>query len=117
MTRVPERPLTAEAYWQAELDRFPEPATIYGFAGPRNGKLTDLSPAGFTRWEQQLQGFRARRQASTPRRFHDVVLDDGAVTLPILAHNVRRWIATERRTPNESRSTGFVQAAATILTL
>jgi len=58
MTRVPERPLTAEAYWQAELDRFPEPATIYGFAGPRNGKLTDLSPAGFTRWEQQLQGFR-----------------------------------------------------------
>jgi hypothetical protein len=61
--------------------------------------------------------FAARRQASTPRRFHDVVLDDGAVTLPILAHNVRRWIATEQAHAHESRSTGFVQAAATILTL
>jgi hypothetical protein len=44
-------------------------------------------------------------------------LDDGAVTLPILAHNVRRWIATEQAHAHESRSTGFVQAAATILTL
>jgi uncharacterized protein (DUF885 family) len=30
------------------------------------------------------------------RRFHDVVLDDGAVTLPILADNVHHWIASQQ---------------------
>jgi uncharacterized protein (DUF885 family) len=53
----------AEAYWHAVLDRFPEAATIYGFGGPRNGRLQDLSPAGFTRWEEQLRRF--RRTAAT----------------------------------------------------
>ena len=48
----------ADAYWEAQLDRYPESATIYGFSGPRNGKLTDLSPDGFAHWEQQLQDFR-----------------------------------------------------------
>lgn len=53
----------AEAYWQVQLDWFPEAATIYGFAGPRNGRLQDLSPAGFARWEGQLRRF--RRTAAT----------------------------------------------------
>ena len=52
-----------DAYWQASLDRFPETATIYGFAGARNGRLQDLSPAGYARWDEQLRGF--RRTAAT----------------------------------------------------
>ena len=39
----------ANAYWRAQLDRFPEAATINGFAGPTNGRLMDLSPKGFAR--------------------------------------------------------------------
>ncbi|MGE5230650.1 MAG: DUF885 domain-containing protein [Deltaproteobacteria bacterium] len=46
-----------EAYWQARLDRFPERATILGFSGPRNGRLEDLSPAGFAQWDERLRGF------------------------------------------------------------
>jgi hypothetical protein len=33
------------------------------------------------------------------RRFRGVVLDDGVVTLPILADNVHRWIASRAHTP------------------
>ena len=53
----------ADAYWQARLDRFPETATILGFSGPRNGRLEDLSPAGFERWDERLRGF--QRAAAT----------------------------------------------------
>lgn len=42
----------AAAYWQAELGRFPESATIHGFAGPRNARLTDLSPRAA--WDARL---------------------------------------------------------------
>jgi uncharacterized protein (DUF885 family) len=53
----------SEAYWQARLDRVPELATILGFGGPRNGRLEDLSPAGFERWDERLRGL--QRTAAT----------------------------------------------------
>jgi uncharacterized protein (DUF885 family) len=40
------------------------------------------------------------------RRFHDVVLDDGAVTLPMLRTRVERWIAREAAGAPVSASPG-----------
>jgi len=53
----------SEAYWQARLDRVPELATVLGFGGPRNGRLEDLSPGGFERWDERLRGL--QRAAAT----------------------------------------------------
>lgn len=44
----------ASAYWEAQLDRYPEMATIDGFAGPRNGRLVDLTPAAFVGYDARL---------------------------------------------------------------
>lgn len=50
----------AADYWQATLDRYPERATLNGFPGERNGRLTDLRPAAFeahdTRLRELLRG-------------------------------------------------------------
>ncbi|HKE15914.1 MAG TPA: DUF885 domain-containing protein [Kofleriaceae bacterium] len=52
----------------------------------------------------QLEIWRLRREAEQAlgprfdlRRFHDVVLQNGAVTLPVLAGEVKRWIEEEAR--------------------
>ncbi|MEO8031241.1 MAG: DUF885 domain-containing protein [Gemmatimonadota bacterium] len=42
-------------YWRAVLDRYPERVTLNGFAGQRNGALTDLAPAAFAGYEGQLR--------------------------------------------------------------
>ena len=44
----------ASAYWEAQLDRYPEMATIDGFAGPRNDRLVDLTPAAFVGYDARL---------------------------------------------------------------
>ncbi|MFI5235859.1 MAG: DUF885 family protein, partial [Gemmatimonadales bacterium] len=53
----------AAAYWQAELDRNPEAATVNGFPGPRNGRLTDLAPAAFDAYDARLRSL--QRSAAT----------------------------------------------------
>ncbi|HET7600451.1 MAG TPA: DUF885 domain-containing protein [Gemmatimonadales bacterium] len=53
----------SDEYWRAELDRFPELATINGFRGPRNGGLTDISPAGFSAWDARLRRLSAALSA------------------------------------------------------
>jgi uncharacterized protein (DUF885 family) len=45
----------AADYWRATLDRYPERATLNGFPGERNGRLTDLSPAAFAGHESRLR--------------------------------------------------------------
>jgi uncharacterized protein (DUF885 family) len=45
----------AADYWQATLDRYPERATLNGFPGERNGRLTDLSPAAFAAHDARLR--------------------------------------------------------------
>jgi uncharacterized protein (DUF885 family) len=37
------------------------------------------------------------------RAFHDVVLEDGSITLPMLRTKVRRWIAAELSRPAADR--------------
>jgi hypothetical protein len=57
----------ANAYSRAQLDRFPEAATINGFAGPRNGRLMDLSPEGFAHWDEQLRRFQRTAASIDPK--------------------------------------------------
>ncbi|MGH7591572.1 MAG: DUF885 domain-containing protein [Gemmatimonadales bacterium] len=45
----------ASAYWQAQLDRYPEMATEDGFPGARNGRLVDLTPAAFDAYDVRLR--------------------------------------------------------------
>jgi uncharacterized protein (DUF885 family) len=54
----------------------------------------------------QLEIVRLRREAEESlgaafdlRRFHDVVLENGAVTLPVLAAEVERWLKQEKPVP------------------
>jgi uncharacterized protein (DUF885 family) len=79
----------AEAYWQARLDRFPEQATIVGLGGPRDGRLEDLTPAGFTRWDRQLRDF--QRSAAT---IDPAGLDrEGRVNLALLTSEIGNALA------------------------
>jgi uncharacterized protein (DUF885 family) len=57
----------------------------------------------------QLEIVRLRREAEQSlgaafdlRRFHDVVLENGAVTLPVLAAEVERWLKEEKPVPPPS---------------
>lgn len=45
----------AEDYWQAQLDRYPERATLNGIPGERNARLTDLRPEAYTEYERRLR--------------------------------------------------------------
>lgn len=45
----------ASTYWEAQLDRYPEMATVNGFPGPRNGRLVDLTPAAFDAYDARLR--------------------------------------------------------------
>ncbi|MGH7533379.1 MAG: DUF885 domain-containing protein [Gemmatimonadales bacterium] len=60
----------ASAYWQAQLDRYPEMATEDGFPGARNGRLVDLTPAAFDAYDARLRDL--ERAAAT--------VDGGALT-------------------------------------
>jgi uncharacterized protein (DUF885 family) len=55
----------------------------------------------------QLEIVRLRREAEKElgsrfdlRRFHDLVLENGAVTMPVLSGEVARWIEAEKGTPD-----------------
>ncbi|MGB7211698.1 MAG: DUF885 domain-containing protein [Gemmatimonadales bacterium] len=53
----------ASAYWQSQLDRYPEMATVDGFPGARNGRLVDLTPAAFDAYDARLRAL--ERAAAT----------------------------------------------------
>ena len=85
----PQLERLADAYWQARLDRFPEQATILGLGGPRDGRLEDLTPAGFARWDRQLRDF--RRAAAT---IDAARLDrEGRVNLALLTTEIGNALA------------------------
>jgi uncharacterized protein (DUF885 family) len=79
----------SEAYWQATLDRFPETATIRGFGGPRNGRLEDISPAAFVRWEERLRGFRREAAKLDPARLDGA----GRTNLAVLTDEIGNQLA------------------------
>jgi uncharacterized protein (DUF885 family) len=80
----------AARYWEGQLDRYPETATIDGFPGARNARLTDLRPAAFDAYDATLRAL--QRDAAT--------VDAGAlgplgrVTLRVLQESLIRDLAT-----------------------
>src|SRR5262249_4861843 len=54
---------TADEFFPAFLDRFPETATVFGVANARQDRLTDLSPEARTAWQAREDAWLARLQA------------------------------------------------------
>lgn len=80
----------AARYWQAELDRSPEMATFDGFPGPRNGRLTDLSPAAFDAYDATLRSIQRDAATIDPSSLTPL----GRVTLRTLQEDLVDALAT-----------------------
>ena len=76
----------ATAYWQVQLDRYPETATTLGLAGPRNGRLTDLRPDAYDAYDARLREL--ERAAATVDEMGLTPL--GRVTLRTLQESLAR---------------------------
>jgi uncharacterized protein (DUF885 family) len=58
--------------------------------------------------ELEIRGLRAKAEAELGaafdlREFHDVVLGNGTVSLPVLAEQVESWIASQKKPPDSPR--------------
>jgi hypothetical protein len=91
----------ADAFVAAFLERNPEYGTILWLPAARHDLAVDPSPAALRAWEATVDGFLETTlgERFDLRAFHDEVLGDGAVTLPMLRDKVERWVAARLAGP------------------
>ena len=86
----------ADEYLAAMLERFPTLATSLSLEGVRHDRLVDNSLEALSEWQTREDVWLAELEAIGEqfdiRDFHDRILENGSMTLPMTEKAVLAWI-------------------------
>lgn len=83
-----------EREFRNEIAEHPELGTLFGVPG-FDDRLTDRLPAAVARRKAHAKAKAALGDRFDLRRFHNALLDDGALPLTVLEARIDEWIARE----------------------